>query len=82
MVAAGNLTTAIVVEGSPTHCGFTEAEMVAGWESLRAWVSGAPQPTADSIQRTCMAMPATFSGPCRIDPGFVIPDMDGRIRPR
>jgi hypothetical protein len=21
-------------------------------------------------------------GPCRIDPAFVIPDMDGRIRPR
>ena len=21
-------------------------------------------------------------GPCRIDPGFVIPDMDGRVPPR
>lgn len=82
VVPAGNLTTAIVVEGTPTHCGFTEAETVAGWESLRAWVSGAPQPTAASIQATCLAMPATFSGPCRIDPGFVIPEMDGRIRPR
>ena len=82
VVPAGNLTTAIVVEESPTHCGFTVAETVAGWESLRAWVGGGPQPTAGSIQRACMAMPVKFSGPCRIDPGFVIPDMDGRIRPR
>jgi hypothetical protein len=82
LAPARNLTTAIVVEGSPTHCGFTEAETAAGWESLRAWVGGGPQPTADGIQRTCLTMPATFSGPCRIDPGFVIPDLDGRIRPR
>jgi hypothetical protein len=81
-VPAGNLTTAIVVERSPTHCGFTEAETVAGWESLRAWVGGAPRPTADTVQKMCLDMPATFSGPCRIDPAFVIPDMDGRIRPR
>lgn len=82
VVPSGNLTTAIVVEESPTHCGFTVAETVAGWESLRAWVGGGPQPTAGSIQRACLAMPAKFSGPCRIDPGFVIPGMDVRIRPR
>jgi hypothetical protein len=82
VVPAGNLTKAIVVEESPTHCGFTVAETVAGWESLRAWVGGGPQPTAGSIQRACLAMPAKFSGPCRIDPGFIIPGIDGRIRPR
>lgn len=77
-----NLTTAIVVENVPTHCGFTQAELVAGWESLRAWVGGAPQPTAASIQTTCLAMSPPFSGPCRIDPEFVVLDMDWRIRPR
>ena len=82
VVPAGNLTTAVVVEAVPTHCGFTQAEIVAGWESLRAWVNGAPQPTAASIQGTCQYLPSTFSGPCRIDPGFVIPGMDGRVRPR
>jgi hypothetical protein len=81
-VPAGNLTTAIVVEGVPTHCGFTQAEMVAGWESLRAWVGGAPQPTATDIQLTCDSLLPAFSGPCRIASGFIIPDMDGRIRPR
>jgi len=82
VVPTGNLTKAIVVEAVPSHCGFTQAEIVAGWESLRAWVGGAPQPTAATIQGTCQYLPATFSGPCRIDPGFVVPDMDGRVRPR
>ena len=42
---ASQLTSALVNESSPTHCGFTLAEGVAGWEALRAWVAGAPQPT-------------------------------------
>ncbi len=81
-VPAGNLTTAIVVENVPTHCGFTQAELVAGWESLRGWVAGAPQPTAAGMQLTCQSLPPAFGGPCRIAPAFVIPDMNGRVRPR
>lgn len=81
-VRARNLTTAIVVEAVPSHCGFTQAELVAGWESLRGWVNGAPQPTAAGIQATCEAISAEFVGPCRIDPEFVVLDMDWRIRPR
>lgn len=81
-VPAQSLTTAVVVEETPSHCGFTPAEMAAGWESLRGWVGGGPQPTPAGIQATCEAMPPAFPGPCRIDPGFVILDMDGRIRPR
>ncbi len=83
VVPAMNLTTAIVVEQTPTHCGFTPAEVAAGWEALRAWVGGAPRPTAAFIQGTCQSLPpAVFTGPCRIDPAFAIPDMDGRVRPR
>jgi hypothetical protein len=84
VVPAGNLTTAIVVEDLPTHCGFTEGELVAGWESLRIWLAGAPQPTAADIQAICesMVLAGLASGPCRIDPAFVVPDMDGRIKPR
>lgn len=77
-----NLTTAIVVEAVPSHCGFTQAELVAGWESLRGWVDGAPQPTAASIQATCLGISPPFVGPCRIDPEFVVLDMDWRVRPR
>ncbi|MBW2578093.1 MAG: hypothetical protein JRE38_08500 [Deltaproteobacteria bacterium] len=84
VVPASNLTTAIVVEAAPSHCGFTSAEVAAGWESLRGWVAGQPQPTAASVQGTCQYLEgvAGVPGPCRIDPAYVIPDMDGRIPPR
>lgn len=82
VVPPSNLTTAIVAEAEPSHCGFSGAELVAGWEALRGWVEGAPQPSADAIQLLCLAIEGTFGGPCRIDPTFVVPDMDGRIRPR
>jgi hypothetical protein len=77
-----DFTTAVVREDVPSHCGFTAAEAVAAWESLRAWLAGAPQPTPSSMQFACNMLTDTFPGPCRIDPSFVIPDMDGRIRPR
>ena len=84
VVDADNLTVAIVVEVVPTHCGFTFAEGVAGWEALTAWIGGAPQPNAAVLQGTCQAIEAggVFPGPCRFDPSFVIPDMDDRILPR
>ena len=82
VVPPSNLTIAIVVEAVPTHCGFTGAEVAGGWEALRAWVAGFPQPTAATVQATCLALEPIFGGPCRIDPGFVIPDMDGRVPPR
>jgi hypothetical protein len=82
VVPASNLTTAIAIEAVPSHCGFTPAETVAAWEALRGWVAGGPQPTAAAVQGVCNAVAPSVGGPCRIDPTFVIPDMDGRIRPR
>jgi hypothetical protein len=83
VVPVSNLTVAIVNEAPlTTHCGFTGAETAAGWESLRGWLAGYPQPTAESIQLTCLALEPFFGGPCRFDKDFVIPDMDGRILPR
>jgi len=84
VVPRSNLTTAIAVETTPTHCGFNMAEMQAGWEALRAWVAGGPQPTAQDIQNTCQSLVANSqaTGPCRIDPSFVIPALTNRIRPR
>lgn len=75
-------TAAVVVEQTPTHCGFTPAETLGAWEALRGWLAGAPQPTPAVIQGTCLAVAPMVGGPCRIDPAFAIPDMDGRIRPR
>jgi hypothetical protein len=82
VVPAENLTTGIVVEAEPSHCGFTPAETVAGWLALQDWVAGAPQPSAATLQGYCGAVAPLFGGPCRIDPTFVVPDMDDRIRPR
>jgi hypothetical protein len=79
-VPAANLSQAIVDEAGNTHCGFNAPELVAGWESLRGWLAGGPQPTAASIQGLCQ-----FIGPasqCRIDPAFVVPEYDNRIPPR
>jgi hypothetical protein len=84
VVPRSNLTTAIAVETTPTHCGFTAAETAAGWESLRAWVGGGAQPTAQDIQNTCefFVADSLATGPCRINPNFVIPPLSNRIRPR
>jgi hypothetical protein len=82
---ASKFTVAVAIEDVGTHCGNTPAEIVSSWESLRGWAAGGPQPTAGSIQATCQFIEATnplFPGPCRIDPFFVIPDMDGRVPPR
>jgi hypothetical protein len=82
-VPAANLTLAIVDEAGNTHCGFTEAEILSGWESLRAWVGGAPQPSATDIQNTCLVLEGLGAGgPCRIDPSYVLGNLDSRFPPR
>ena len=84
VVPAQNLTTGILVEDTPSHCDFNSAETVAAWESLRGWVAGLPQPSVQDLQDTCNALVGggLATGPCRYDPGFVIPDLDGRVRLR
>jgi hypothetical protein len=82
VVPAENLTVAVVAEAAPSHCGFSVAEVLSGWETFLQWIDGAPQPSAQDLQTNCQALEGLVGGPCRIDPGFVIPDMDGRVRPR
>ena len=80
---ASQLTSALVNESSPTHCGFTLAEGVAGWEALRAWVAGAPQPRVSDLQTTCSAAVAQgAAGPCRYDASIAVPSFDSQVRPR
>jgi hypothetical protein len=80
VVPAANLSVAVVNEAGNTHCGFTSPELVSGWEELRDWIAGGPQPTASDIQARCLTLGPAAQ--CRYDPAFVIPDMDGRIPPR
>ncbi len=84
LVPEANLSTLITVEDEPSHCGFSLAEGVAAWEGLRDWMDLGTKPTPESVQSACELVVSLglAEGPCRIDPSFVIPDMDGRIRPR
>jgi hypothetical protein len=82
-VPPANLTVGIVVEAEPSHCGFTPAELLAGWEALRGWVAGLPQPTAADLQDVCETIAGGLApGSCRIDPGFDVPPFTERVRPR
>jgi hypothetical protein len=88
LISASKLTQAVVVEAAPSHCGFTQGELVAGWESLRSWVGapGAPgvKPGPAQVQGLCSALVAggAVAGPCRIDPAYVIKKLDTRILKR
>ncbi len=77
-----SLTVGVVVEKTPSHCGFTPAEAVAGWEATVEWVNTGMQPTVEDLQTDCEAFAGLFGGPCRFDPDFEIPSLDERIRPR
>jgi hypothetical protein len=77
------LTSALVNESSPSHCGFTLAEGVAGWEGLRAWIAGNPQPSVQNLQTECnAALGAGADGPCRYDASLSVPTFDSQVRPR
>ena len=84
VLPADQVTSAIVDEDSPTHCGFTDAEGVAGWEALRAWKDGAPQPDVTALQSECEAVVATgdVDGPCRFDANVQLVPFDSLVRPR
>jgi hypothetical protein len=80
VVPASNLTVGIVDEAGNSHCGFTGPELAAGWLELGDWIAGGAQPTAQDIQDRCLTLgPASQ---CRIDPAFVVNDMDTRVPPR
>ncbi|MEL7059040.1 MAG: hypothetical protein AAGN46_03325 [Acidobacteriota bacterium] len=85
VVPEDQLLVGIVVEDVPTHCEFSSAELVAGWETLRTWVAlDSPKPAVDAMQATCLGLEAAAlaDGPCRFDADFVVPSIDGRVRPR
>ena len=80
----GQVTIGIVAEDVPSHCGFSAAEGIAGWEALRAWKDGAPQPDVADLQARCQALAAggAAAGPCRFDPQAVVTPFDAVVRPR
>lgn len=81
---ANRFTLGVVVEDTPTHCGFTSGELVGAWESLRGWVGGLPKPGAADLQAACegIVLGGLAEGPCRIDPDYMVASIDDRVRPR
>jgi hypothetical protein len=80
---AQQLTSAFVNESKSSHCGFTLAEGVAGWEALRAWIATSHQPNVASLQNTCnAAISQGAGGPCRYDANVTVPAFDSQVRPR
>jgi hypothetical protein len=81
-VPADQRTIAIVDEDDPTHCGFSDAEGLAGWEALRAWKDGAAQPSVGDLQTACESLESEVDGPCRFDPDAQIVPFDDIVRGR
>jgi hypothetical protein len=82
-VPANQLTSALVREDEPSHCGFTLAEGVAGWEGLRRWIAAGHQPSVSDLQAGCnVALAQGAGGPCRYDASIAVPTFDSQVRPR
>ena len=81
---ADQLTSVLVDEDKPSHCGFTEPEGIAGWEALRAWRDGAAQPSATSLQASCERLVALgyVTGACRFDAESAIVPFDSLVPAR
>jgi hypothetical protein len=78
------LLSAIVSETQPTHCEFSRAELVSGWNATREAAAGTPLPSVADLQLRCTALAASGAepGPCRIDARAKVGPLDARIRPR
>lgn len=78
------LTSAFVNEDEPSHCGYSDAELVAGWEELQLWLDGGPQPTVGSLNATCMGLSSggDVTGECRYDASVVAEPLEQTLRPR
>ena len=78
------LTAAVVEESEPSHCGFTPAEAVAGWNGLRRWVEAdRGRPAVAALQEECRTLAGNgYAGPCRFAPGTDAGDLSRVVRPR
>jgi hypothetical protein len=73
-----------VDEGAGTHCGFSAAEIQAGWEQLRGWIAD-PASVADAealSARCAQALQQGVAGPCRFAPEHAIGAIATTMRER
>lgn len=66
-VPAAQWARAMVLEAEGSHCGYSDPELVAGWDALYAWTRGtAAKPDAAALQGRCAALRAAgLGGDCR-----------------
>lgn len=69
LLPVSQLSSAVVVEEQPSHCGFNENEVISAWNSLTAWVEGSAQPQAAQLQQRCLAEGGN-NELCRYEPNF------------
>lgn len=83
-VPASQWTRAFVAEQNPSHCGYSDAELLAGFELLHEWTQGAPQPDANALQVQCQRERSANPdfGSCRYDAGYQPPALASAIKPR
>lgn len=60
---------AVVREETPSHCGFSENEVISAWNSLKDWVEGSNAPSVEQIQQRCLSENGSEEL-CRFDPAF------------
>lgn len=66
-VPAESWARAMVVEAEGSHCGYSDPELLAGWDALHGWTRGsAPKPDAGALQVRCEGLRAGgLAGDCR-----------------
>lgn len=83
-VPSAQWSRAFVVESDPSHCGYSDAEVLGGFEALNDWINIGAKPDAASIQAKCEQERSASSslGFCRYDPAYVPPALSTAIKPR
>ena len=80
---ASQWAQAFVVESQPSHCGYSNAELLGGWSALTRWASGGARPDTALLQSECVrergANPSL--GECRYG-AFSPPALTEAIKPR
>jgi len=76
------LSIALIRQTQPAHCDFSKSELLAGFESLRNWIDGGPQPDAASLRANCLDRRGLSGDRCGFDPSITLSSLDQRIRPR
>lgn len=74
---------ALVRQSTVAHCDFSEAELLAGFDGLLAWIDGGTKPDAARLRAACEARRGgNTSQRCGFDPTVAVGDFDTRSRPR